>query len=147
MKELDLGRDLLNKAVTKISAEHIKEIHEAKGLSLEDKDLISVMHGLVEVAADPATNGDFSWDQTNTALGENPYRLLHNLKTFSENVQKQNLSGPKVKHLKDKFILASQSTQLTERYTEAVREFLCEGFCLIDIIEEIQLSQSPDKRA
>jgi len=91
MKELDLGRDLLNKATAKISAEHLKEIHSANSLTHEDKELIQVMHGLVDVAADKNSDGEFNWEQTNTAIGENPYKILHNLKTFSENVQNQNL--------------------------------------------------------
>lgn len=146
MKELDLGRELLNKAVNGITAQHLKDIVDAKDLTNDDKSVIQIMHGLIEVAADKENEGIFTWDQTHTALNENPYRILHNLRSFAENSSSQNIQGPRVRALKDRFIQTTQDAQFTEKYIEAVREFLCEGFCFIDILDEINLLKSPEKR-
>lgn len=73
MKELDLGRELLNKAVNGITAQHLKDIVDAKDLTQDDKAVIQIMHGLIEVAADKENEGLFTWDQTHAALNENPY--------------------------------------------------------------------------
>ena len=104
------------------------------------------MHGLIEVAADKESDGKFTWEQSHQAFTENPYRILHNLKSFAENTSSRSIQGPSIKTLKERFIATSASTQLSEQYVDAIREFLCEGFCYIDIIDEINLLQSPDKR-
>jgi len=62
MKELDLGRELLNKAVNGITAQHLKDIVDAKDLTNDDKSVIQIMHGLIEVAADNESEGIFTWD-------------------------------------------------------------------------------------
>jgi hypothetical protein len=62
MKELDLGRELLNKAVNGITAQHLKDIVDAKDLTNDDKSVIQIMHGLIEVAADKENEGIFTWD-------------------------------------------------------------------------------------
>lgn len=43
MKELDLGRELLNKAVNGITAQHLKDIVDAKDLTHDDKSVIQIM--------------------------------------------------------------------------------------------------------
>lgn len=67
------------------------------------------------------------------------------MKSFAENTSSRSIQGPSIKTLKERFIATSASTQLSEQYVDAIREFLCEGFCYIDIIDEINLLQSPDK--
>ena len=104
------------------------------------------MYGLIEVAADKSSNGIFSWEQTLAALRENPYKILHNLRAFIDNTQEYNIQGPKVQALKDRFIVTSSQQAQGPRYIEIIREFLCEGFCFIDILDEINLLKSPEKR-
>jgi len=137
---------LLDKAVNWINAQLLKEIVDAKSLNADDREIITIMHGLIEVAADKESDGKFTWEQSHQAFTENPYRILHNLKSFAENTSSRSIQGPSIKTLKERFIATSASTQLSEQYVDAIREFLCEGFCYIDIIDEINLLQSPDKR-
>jgi len=136
---------LLDKAVNWINAQLLKEIVDAKSLNADDREIITIMHGLIEVAADKESDGKFTWEQSHQAFTENPYRILHNLKSFAENTSSRSIQGPSIKTLKERFIATSASTQLSEQYVDAIREFLCEGFCYIDIIDEINLLQSPDK--
>lgn len=136
---------MLDKAVNWINAQLLKEIVDAKSLNADDREIITIMHGLIEVAADKESDGKFTWEQSHQAFTENPYRILHNLKSFAENTSSRSIQGPSIKTLKERFIATSASTQLSEQYVDAIREFLCEGFCYIDIIDEINLLQSPDK--
>lgn len=78
------------------------------------------MYGLIEVAAEKESDGKFSWEQTHQAFSENPYRILHNLKSFAENTSSRSIQGPSIKSLKDRFIATSASTQLTEQYVDAI---------------------------
>jgi len=40
---------------------------------------------MVEVGASRDATGDFAWEHTHSALKGNPYQLLHNIKSFTEN--------------------------------------------------------------
>lgn len=61
-KELDLGRELLDKAVNRINAQLVKEIVDAHTLSSDDKEIVSIMFGLIEVASNKESDGKFPWD-------------------------------------------------------------------------------------
>lgn len=67
-KELDLGKELLDKAVNRINAQLLKEIVDAKSLNSDDREIITIMHGLIEVAADKESDGKFTWEQSHQAF-------------------------------------------------------------------------------
>jgi hypothetical protein len=77
------------------------------------------------------------WEDSKVRIHENSYDILFNLQNFSENVQNRTLVGQTVHKLKEEFISASANNQLDPELSEPIREFLCEGFCLIDILDEI----------
>lgn len=93
IKELDLGRDLLSKAVVKITPELLREIAQSEGLSEDDKRLVTLMTSFVHFAADPESNLELSWPDTRTTILENSYLVLHELKNFSDNVQNRRINS------------------------------------------------------
>jgi hypothetical protein len=145
IQELGLGKDLLSKAIIKITPELLSEIASSQSLSDDDKKLVSIMTAFVHYAADPQHNDNFNWEDSRKTILENSYLVLHELKNFSDNVINRRIHGNQVSALKDTFI--SCSCNENPMIIDPIREFLCEAFCLIDILDEIQLNQSPDKRS
>lgn len=96
------------------------------------------MTSFVHFAADPESSTDLSWAETRNTILENSYLVLHELKNFSDNVQNRRINSSQVANLKDSFISISQNAN--PEIIEPVREFLCEAFCLVDILDEILMS-------
>lgn len=59
---------MLDKAVNWINAQLLKEIVDAKSLNADDREIITIMHGLIEVAADKESDGKFTWEQSHQAF-------------------------------------------------------------------------------
>lgn len=70
--------------------------------------------------------------------------ILHELKNYCDNVTNRGIQGSQIANLKDAFI--NIYTNDNPQLIDPVREFLCEAFCIIDILDEIQLNLSPQKR-
>ena len=72
-----------------------------------------------------------------SALASQKDTILHQLQNFSILVENRRISATQTAGLKEKFIAASGS-EVTQDDIVPVREFLCEAFCLVDIVEELQ---------
>lgn len=84
IKELDLGRDLLQKAIHKINSSLLKSIIESNSLSADDKKLVQIMISLVDLAS--GGHEREGWEDSKVRIHENSYDILFNLQNFSENV-------------------------------------------------------------
>jgi len=66
------------------------------------------------------------------------------LKNFSALVESNKITADVTKDIKEQFIQASSKNNISAEL-EPLREFLCEAFCLIDIVEELMISCSPEQ--
>ena len=104
------------------------------------------MDSFVHMASSKEYSGEVSWEDTKMRILELNYQILHDLNHFSQNVQENRIDSAKVNALKEQFIHVSNNSQYNPELLEPIREFLCEAFCLVDILEEITLAKSPEKR-
>jgi hypothetical protein len=77
-----------------------------------------------------------SWEENKERLSSNSANVLHRMKNYAVLVEGGKTDAEQTAELKKAFIDTSASQQLSANF-EPVREFLCEAFCLIDIIDEL----------
>lgn len=139
-RELELGKELINKAVDKVSAEGLKTI-AASNLDQDEVDFLQIHMKLSDLAK--GESHTWTWEQIKDVFQNNPDSHINDLKEFADKAE--HLTGESTGELKDSFIQIQNTKDLPD-YLLPIREFDCEAFCLIDIQEELKASLSPDKR-
>ena len=65
---------------------------------------------------------------------------------FGDLVEANKIRATDTMAIKEDFIETSNSQDITTHLLEPIREFLCEAFCLVDIVEELYMNASPEKK-
>ncbi len=143
VKELDLGRELLAKAAAKVTAPLLREIATGAALSDVDQALVLAHETLLDTVEGRAA-GEHPWEQTAGEWAEHADEQAARLSGFADLVERNRVSSEQTRAVKEQFIAASSQND-TSAQLEPLREFLCEAFCLIDIMEELALAGSPTK--
>lgn len=133
-KELELGKELLDKAISRVTKENLEKLATVTA-NEDDQALVDILTRLLDLVNDgeqsPAT-----WDVNKERLSSSAAGLLHKMKNYAVLVEGNKVDGEQTAELKKAFIDTSASQALSTDF-EPVREFLCEAFCLIDIIDEL----------
>lgn len=133
-KELELGRDLIHKATEKVTKEYLEGLGNNNDLNEADHDLVDILFRLMDLVSDgESAPGD--WTANSGRLSNNANQLIHKMRNYPIIVQSTPIKGHN--QIKDDFISASGNQGITVDAMESLREFLCEAFCMIDIVEEL----------
>jgi len=137
-KELELGRDLILKATEKVTQEYLESLGANTTLTEADQGLVDILFRLLDLVSDGESNSA-SWEVNSKRLRDNAKQVVHKMRNYPVIVQSQAIEGHH--EVKDEFIAASGQEGITVESMEALREFLCEAFCMIDIVEELTGAQ------
>lgn len=138
-KELELGRDLIAKAAEKVTKEYLEALGANSTLTDADKGLVDIFYRLLDLVADGESESA-SWDANAERMRKNANGAVHKMRNYPVIVQSQSIKGHD--SVKEDFIAASGQEGITVEIMEPMREFLCEAFCMIDIVEELLGAQS-----
>ena len=83
------------------------------------------------------------WESITHEFTEDVNSHILKLQNFSSLVESKKITADVTKEIKESFINASSKNTISAQL-EPLREFLCEAFCLIDIIEELMINSSPE---
>jgi hypothetical protein len=141
-KELDLARDLIDKALARITKADLEAIAKEE-LTEDDHALTDLVLRLLDLFNDGEQSAH-DWATNKERLSNNAASIIHKLKNYSVLAESNAAThDEEIRALKDEFIRASSSQEHTASI-EPLREFLCEAFCLIDIINELN-NATPEK--
>ena len=138
-KELELGKDLVHKATEKVTQAYLEELVANESLTETDHDLVDIYFRIIDLVSD-GESGSQDWESNSKRLRETANKILHKMRNYPIIVQTQTISGHN--QIKEDFITTSGAEEITVDSMEPMREFLCEAFCLIDIVEELQGDQA-----
>ncbi|CAI2383932.1 unnamed protein product [Moneuplotes crassus] len=134
-KEYDLGRDLLQKAGLKITSQAFRQL-ASQTMNEYDYKILQIIFSLLLSIRDKS-------DVTINSLGEikhllsNPDEVILLLNNLATLISEKSFSGKSTSQLRDEFVKASPYVS-DNQIIGSIKEYLCESFCLIDIIEEIK---------
>lgn len=137
-KELELGRDLIAKATEKVTKEYLEGLGNNTNLTEADHGLVDILFRLLDLISDGESE-TASWETNSKRLRDNANQVVHKMRNYPVIVQSQPIEGHN--QVKDDFIGASGQEGITVESMESLREFLCEAFCMIDIVEELTGAQ------
>lgn len=131
MKEYTLSKGLLEQAIANINSDYIKQLKEISNDSNDNFNAAYVFWSLVL-----HFNGDddiqsASWAEMSESLNDEFIELVRNV---PQQIEEKKYNKEVIKKLKSEF------KDRTDNKTESlnhIKEFLCEVFCLIEIIEEL----------
>ena len=141
-KELELGRDLIAKATEKVTKTYLEELGGNTSLTEADHTLVDLLFRLLDLVSDGESN-TAAWEVNSQRLTESANQVIHKMRNYPIIVQSTPISGHN--EVKESFISASGNEGISVDVMEPLREFLCEAFCMIDIVEELLGAQRDAK--
>jgi hypothetical protein len=136
LKELNLGKDLLNKAAKNITESTLLDISSDNNITWADQQLIRSFISVLELINNGRVEYYPDWAVIQSELKSTNFWLtkVDNLEYM---IDEYAFSYYKIDELKQNFTrLAPDSSN--KAYVATIREFLLEAFCLIDIVEELR---------
>jgi len=103
-----------------------------------DKGLVDILFRLIDLVSDGESTAQ-TWEINSKRLRTGATQTLHKMRNYPVIVQSHPIEGHN--SVKEDFITASGSEEITGETMESLREFLCEAFCMIDIVEELNGAQ------
>ena len=145
-KELELGKDLLVKASDKIDEAYLKSLSDSANTNLidQEKELVIIFLNILDLVNEGTYSADLTWDQASEKI-QNQANTVHKIKNFAVLVENQRVNAGDVIDIKNRFISASPPAENASGQADPIRDFLCEFFCLVDIVEELRIGTSPEK--
>lgn len=132
-KEFNLGRDLLERAIDKVDDEYIKSLKNHKNASEHDVTIGKVFLNflwMLDRNDGPTSIG--SWDEVAQSIDE---ELPARLEKVADQIEDRRYDNEKVKDLREEFKMKGEEDERGIVYN--LKEILCEAFCLIEILEEL----------
>ena len=145
LKELELNKGLIAKGIEKLSPEFIAKAVEQKELTEEDHKLFEILLQLVSLVSSGKLRTFSDWAEVKQSLLDQKEVLRHQLHNYAILVENGRIADEDIKTLKEDFTDAQPSEKGVPGIFD-LRELLCEAFCLVDILNEIQMSLSPERR-
>lgn len=136
IKEYELGKHLIGRASDKISAQMYTNITSDKHLNNNDHRIVQIFLSLLLTARDNEDRTVSTWTDALEILAEP--RLIHSLQeSFAELIQDENFASSNTIIFRDAFV--EESPYDPKNYIiNSIKEYLCEAFWLIDILEELK---------
>lgn len=142
-KELMLGKDLIRRAAGAITEESLLEVASDYHLSNDDRELIKVFIGLLELINHGRSHHYPTWTKVQSELGFTR-DWIHRVDDFERMIEHYAYPHYKVNDFKNSFTRYAQHSS-NKPYVTNIREYLCEAFCLLDILNELRDLRSPKK--
>ena len=141
-KERQLGQDLLERAANGISGDILKKVADVS----DEKHLhaIRTFLAMLQLAAEGECTTQISNEEIKQRLGK-PQKLLHQIHNFKHLISA--LNADELAKLKAYFMDEAQTEPANDsKEITLLKEFLCESFCMFEIITEIEDARSKEGR-
>ncbi|CAI2383911.1 unnamed protein product [Moneuplotes crassus] len=135
-KEYELGRELLHKAGDKITSDNYRELARIQSLNEYDYKILQIMFSLLFSIRNKSDCIINSLDRIDHMLNDCGEVLLLQ-SDFDLMIEKNHFSSKSTVQFRDEFVKVSPYNSANPTIS-CIKEYLCEAFCLIDIIEEIK---------
>lgn len=101
--------------------------------------MINCFYKIITHVTDGKDFEEMTFDQLKEYIKANVPNTLHKLRNFAILIDNQRYESERMKSIKQAFLDVSQSTKDVDEPAEldALKEVLCESFCLIDIKRDI----------
>ena len=142
-KEFMLGKDLIREAANHITEESLLDLASDNHLSSNDQNLARTFLGLLELINYGNPKKYHSWHRVQSSLGFTQ-DWIDKIDDFEIMIERYTFSKDLIQKLKTEFTKYAQYSS-EKAYVANIREYLCEAFCLLDILEELRISKSPKK--
>jgi hypothetical protein len=140
-KELMLGKDLIRTASNHITGQSIFDLAHDNLLSIDDQQIVKTFIGLLELVNLGRPNSYPTWYKVQSSLSCTR-DWIDKIDDFERMIEHYSYSQREVSAYKDSFKKYAQKTS-NKLYVSNIREFLCEAFCLLDIVNELRAVRSP----
>lgn len=133
-KEFSLGKGLLLKAISNIDDEYINQLKEQESVSENEINTCKVFFKMVKMLNDiKDTDGLDNWENIVKHFDD---KLQDQLKEVPEQIEQRNYVKDEVVQLREEFKVKTESGD-EGGIMHNIKEFLCEAFCLVEIVEEL----------
>lgn len=133
-KEFALGKDLLQKAIDNINNDYINSLRDHRDASDQETSAGRVFVKMLSMLGGRGPQGAAeSWDEISQNFDES---LQDRLRRVPDQIEDRRYNKQEVDKLRDDFKMKTGAEE--ERgIMYNIKEFLCEAFCLIEIVEEL----------
>lgn len=132
LKELALGKELLDKAIANITSEYLSNLSNHDDASVNEINCSNVFLKLVgHLNGTDNSEENKTWENISKQLNNS---ILAQINTVSDKIESGSYDIDTVNSLKNEFKDRSDDNH---DIMHNIKEFLCEAFCLIEIVEEI----------
>lgn len=139
-KEYLLGKDLIRKAAHHITEESLLDLAHDHLLSYDDQQIVRTFIGLLELVNLGRTKSYPTWYTVQSSL-ELTRDWIHKIDDFELMIEHYTYTQGEVSEYKENFKTYAQNTS-NKGHIINIREFLCEAFCLLDIVNELKAARS-----
>jgi hypothetical protein len=138
LKEYSLGKGLLEKAIANIDDECIENLRNHANASEHDLKCANVFFRMLSML----NNGqDETHDTWESLASKFDFSLNDQLATISQQIEERKFDKDEVDKMREEFRIKGDEGNIRN-----LKEFLCEAFCLIEIVQEIhELRQKRDQ--
>jgi len=133
-KEFALGKDLLQKAIDNIDNRYINSLRDHRDASDQEASAGRVFVKMLSMLGGREPQGELeNWEEISQSFDET---LRDRLSRVPDQIEDRRYDKDEVDKLRDDFKMKTGAEE--ERgVMHNIKEFLCEAFCLIEIVEEI----------
>ncbi|CAI2362035.1 unnamed protein product [Moneuplotes crassus] len=139
-KEFSLGKDLIREAANHITEESLRDLVADNDLSPADQSIIKTFIGLLELINHGKPKEYLAWHRIQTSLSFTE-DWINRIDDFETMIEHYTFPQELINGYKEEFKRHAQLSS-DKAYVSNLREYLCEAFCLLDILEEIKLNKS-----
>ena len=133
-KEFSLGKGLLLKAIGNIDDDYINQLKEHEDASEQEINACKVFFKVIWMLNNTKDTGSLdNWDEISKNFNES---LQQELQQVPENIEQRRYDKEEVDNLREEFKIKAESGE-DKGLMHNIKEFLCEAFCLIEIVEEL----------
>ena len=127
---------MVGQAILKVTSDAIERVLAHKSLTKDEEELTQILLQITELVNVGKFKKYSNWTSVKKSLLAQKDTVIHQLSNFSILVENSRISQEQTIDLKHAFIGASGS-EATNEVMDPIREFLCEAFCLVDIVDDL----------
>ena len=132
-KEFTLGKDLLEKAIRNIDDDCLNNLKNHQDASQHDVNSANVFFKVLNMLNNTDEQDYENWEQISDNFNEG---LKEDLQNAPDQIERGNFDKSKVDSLREQFRMKSDAPEEAQSIRN-LKEFLCEAFCLIEIVQEL----------
>jgi len=131
-KEFSLGKDLIEKAISNIDQECIERLRNHQEATEDELNTANVFFNMLAMLNNTEEHNKIEWGSI-TGFNEDTLDQLHNSPT---QIEESKYEKSQVVNLRNNFKMKNEENENQD--VKNLKEFLCEAFCLIEIVQELQ---------